>query len=418
MPKFSAYMKGGDGSVGPPGASMISGMVSTTNQLPQNPPENRRIYLVGNSDPKHIYAYIEGQGWIDQGLTAEKIEEVTASISSIPWATTAVPLIETQYTTSSQVGHLNFDFTVINGRSAGFSTSQKATAVTTNWNNNPIVTISTKGEDWEKNFDFNFTIPVGRPAGFGNISTTTQSISYSSQPWVSISTVEQSPEYAKDFNFAFGIPEGVAAGFSTVQHVSVSTLNAGEMATVEITTVTTSPERAKEFNFHFGLPRGDALAIYEGIPFTTTDGNNYYWNENTLVINRGSVKKLPIYIFNSNNESIASTFKISTSTIEYEADEKFNGTIYLMMPVAPNTIYHVSETIHEGNGRTFTTDSNSTYRINNNMRVMNIVYGTPSNIDGEVNWSVTTDAVQFNGNFIGDTTIDFDLIETKTMVVN
>ena len=205
MPKFSAYMKGGDGSVGPPGASMISGVVSTTSQLPLNPPDNRRIYLVGESNPKYIYTYIENQGWVNQGLTAEKIDEITASITSTPWTTTAVPSITTQYSTSDQIGHLNFDFTVITGRSAGFSTSQSATISSTNWNATPNVTITTEGEDWEKKFNFDFTVPVGRPAGFGNINATTQTLPFDTPSWVSVSTVEESPEHANDFNFAFGI---------------------------------------------------------------------------------------------------------------------------------------------------------------------------------------------------------------------
>lgn len=350
MPKFSAYMKGGDGPVGPPGASMISGIVSTFDNLPKLPSENKRIYLVGESNPKRIYTWIEGE-WKDEGLTAEKIGEVTASVTSTPWTTTAVPSITAQYSTSDQVGHLNFDFTVITGRSAGFSTSQSATISSTNWNATPNVTISTEGEDWEKKFNFDFTVPVGRPAGFGEIYVTTQTLPPNTDPWVSITTIPNSPEHEKEFNFNFGLPVGIAAGFSTVQHVSVSTLDTGEMATVEITTVTTSPETAKEFNFHFGLPRGDALGIYEGVPFTTSDGIQYHWNENTLIIDRGSVKKLPIYIYNNRNESIASTFKISTSTIEYEADEKFNGTIYLMMPTTLQNIEigNVSSTAYGNN---------------------------------------------------------------------
>ena len=478
MPKFSAYMKGGDGSVGPPGASMISGVVSTTTQLPVNPPDNRRIYLVGESDPKRIYAYIENEGWVDQGLTASEIGRVTSSINSIPWTSTAVPSITTQFSTSNQIDYLNFDFTVVDGRSAGFSTSQGATAVTTNWNNSPNVTITTEGNDWEKKFNFGFTIPVGRPAGFGDVHVTTKSTPSGSEPWVSISTIDESPEYAKEFSFAFGIPEGVAAGFSTGQYVSVSTLDSGELATVEITTITTSPETAKEYSFHFGLPRGDALSIYEGVSFTTGDGYEYHWVDtngtSTLVFNRGTVEKLPIYIYNNNNESIASTFKISTSTIEYEADEKFNGTMYLMMPATLQNVEIGSVTsVDYGNnpsvsistgststniildftipvgypGRTaidsittniqsLSTNLNSVSTalhgkalhitmpstsslgtINNSnitttMRVVNIVWGTPANVTGNVTWNTdTAGQLVLSGTLSGATTAEIDLID-------
>ena len=341
MPKFSAYMKGGDGSVGPPGASIIDGVLANESMLPV-PNQGKYAFLVGTSDPKHFWVWNdqkEGDNkWEDQGTTASEIGRVTAGVSTIPWD--ATPSVITQFSTSNQIDYFNFDFNLPMGRPAGFGTAN-ATISSTNWDAEPAVSTSTSGEDWAKNLYYNFVIPVGRPAGFGNISVTTESIPSGTVPSVSISTDEESPDYAKDFNFKFAIPEGVAAGFSTGQYVSVSTLDSGEDATVEITTVTSSPETAKEFNFHFGLPRGDALAIYEGIPFTTEDGFYYHWdttNTTTLVFDRGTVEKLPIYIYNNDNESIAATFKLSASTIEYEADEKFSGTMYLAMPATLQNI--------------------------------------------------------------------------------
>ena len=476
MPKFSAYMKGGDGSVGPPGASIIDGVLANESMLPV-PNQGKYAFLVGTSDPKHLWVWNdkkeEENKWEDQGTTASEIGGVTASVTTIPWSTTAIPSIQTQFSTSNQIDYFNFDFTfpegqpagfgqvsitterlsytsaptatittdgenwkknfhfglgipegtpagfstyqptsvstlewdspatveVINitttpndsksfnfkfgvpqGRAAGFSTFSAdiesigwtedptvsisesgpnwgkniefdfkvpktrpagfgeaiATISSTNWDAEPSVSTSMDGEDWAKNLYYDFVIPTGRPAGFGDINVTTSTLPSGTDPWVKINSVTNSPDYEKDFDFEFGLPMGVAAGFSTGQYVSVSTLDSGEDAVVEITTVTSSPETAKEFNFHFGLPRGDALAIYEGIPFTTEDGVYYHWdttNTTTLVFNRGTVEKLPIYIYNSDtNESIAATFKLSASTIEYEADEKFNGTMYLAMP--------------------------------------------------------------------------------------
>lgn len=81
-------------------------------------------------------------------------------------------------------------------------------------------------------------------------------------------------------------------------------------------------------------------------------------------------------------------------------------------------VYHVSGTIPAGSGKTFQTSSSSTYRINSNMRVINCVFGTPSNVTSIVSWSTATDAIQFSGTFAGQTNIDFDLVETKTMTVS
>ena len=353
MPKFSAYMKGGDGSPGVPGASIIDGILSSSTELPDYPNHGKHAYLVGTSNPKHLWVWNEENNqWEDEGTTASQIGNITASATTIPWD--SEPSVQTQFSTSNQIDSFNFDFSIPMGRPAGFGASTDIVATTTDWDGDITAAITTDGPDYAKNFHFDFKIPVGKPAGFGEISVTTESVPSGSQPWVSISTDEQSPDDAKGFNFAFGIPEGVAAGFSTGQHVTVSTLDTGEYATVEITTVTSSPETAKEFNFHFGLPRGDALAIYDGITFTSTeDGIDYHWeNRNgtsTLIFNRGTVEKLPIYIYNNNNENIASTFKISTSTIEYEADEKFDGTMYLMMPATLQNIEigSVSSTTYE-----------------------------------------------------------------------
>ena len=353
MPKFSAYMKGGDGSAGPPGASIIDGVLANEDMLPI-PNQGKYAFLVGTSNPKHLWVWNdqkEGENkWEDQGPTASEINKLTASISTVAWDVS--PSITTQFSTSDLQDSFNFDFNIPMGRPAGFG-DFTATISSTNWDAEPAITTSADGEDWEKNIHYDFTLPVGRPAGFGEINVTTQSLSSDMSPWVTITTDDESPDWAKDFNFNFGIPKGIAAGFSTGQYVSVSTLDTGEDATVEITTVTSSPETAKEFNFHFGLPRGDALAIYEGVPFTTDDGLYYHWdttNTTTLVFDRGTVEKLPIYIYNNNtNESIAATFKLSVSTIEYEADEKFNGTMYLAMPATLQNIEigKVSSTTYE-----------------------------------------------------------------------
>ena len=356
MPKFSAYMKGGDGSVGPPGASFISGIVSNINLLPDYPvPVNQRIYLVGDSNPKSIYVFIpdnpeneDSPGeWIFQGYTASKIEQITADVETLQWDEQSN--VEVNFTTNEQLNYINFDFSLPTSRPPDFDTpsiSTKRISYTTA----PTASITTSGPYYNKKFEFNFGIPEGVPGGFSTYQPTTASIlGWSEDPTVLITPIESTPSDSKSFQFDFGIPEGRAGGFSANQHVTVSTLDTGAIATVDITPVTTSPEYAKEFNFHFGLPKGDALAIYDGITFTSTEnGIDYYWGEDTididgkrvypLIFNRGTVKKLPIYIYNNNKESIASTFKISATTIEYEADEKFDGNLYLMMPATLQSI--------------------------------------------------------------------------------
>lgn len=113
MPKFSAYMKGSDGSQGPAGASIIDGILVNEDSLPQQAGHGKHAYLVGTSDPKNLWVWDEENSeWKDQGPIANRIGEVTASINAIPWTTTATPSVQTQFSTSNQIDSLNFDFTI------------------------------------------------------------------------------------------------------------------------------------------------------------------------------------------------------------------------------------------------------------------------------------------------------------------
>ena len=58
-----------------------------------------------------------------------------------------------------------------------------------------------------------------------------------------------------------------------------------------------------------------------------------------------------------------------------------------------------------------TTVTKSDSRITATMRVINAVFGTPSNVTSNVSWLTTAGSVTFTGTFAGTTTIDFDLIE-------
>lgn len=133
---------------------------------------------------------------------------------------------------------------------------------------------------------------------------------------------------------------------------------------VEITTDEDSPNTAKRFNFHFGIPQGekgapgDAFAIYEPLSFTT---GSSYWMGNTLVVPRGDNNKLPLFIYNRDNNNIAATFKLENNYIRHDADSPFNGTLYMMSQTNRSTlrIGNVSTTTY-GNGSSFMLNPEST----------------------------------------------------------
>lgn len=133
---------------------------------------------------------------------------------------------------------------------------------------------------------------------------------------------------------------------------------------VEITTDEDSPNEAKRFYFHFGIPEGkkgspgDAFAIYEPLSFTT---GSLYWNENTLIVPQGENNKLPLFIYNEDNNNIAATFKIENGYIKHEADSPFNGTLYMMSQTNRSIlkIGNVSTTTY-GNGSSFSLNPEST----------------------------------------------------------
>ena len=195
-----------------------------------------------------------------------------------------------------------------------------------------IVSATATGNDWEKEFKFDFQIPQGRAGGFttSNMQTVVNTLPSSSNATVTVAPIASTPDYAKQFKFTFGIPHGEAADFGE-PIISVESLSSHANPTASITT--SGSATTKVFNFHFGIPQGlkgdtgDALAIYEPISFNT---NSSYWTGNDLHIPRGTNEKVPLYIYNNDKLSIAATFKLTNNEIIYEADEKFNGTIYLV----------------------------------------------------------------------------------------
>lgn len=198
---------------------------------------------------------------------------------------------------------------------------------------------------------------ANRPTiNIGEVSTT----SFDGQMSVSLNEQSTSSDAIIDFILKSGPQgeQGESAGFGEPT-VSASTIEADQPASVSIST--DGSATSKIFNFHFDIPRGytgDSLAIYEGISFST---NSSYWNGNTFIISQGSNHKIPLYIYDNDHNSLAATFNVANGIIKYEADEPFNGTIYLASQTARSTlrIGNVSSTTY-GNGSYFSLNPEST----------------------------------------------------------
>lgn len=198
---------------------------------------------------------------------------------------------------------------------------------------------------------------ANRPTiNIGEVSTT----SFDGQMSASLNERSTSSDAIIDFILARGPhgEPGEPAGFGEPT-VSASTIEADQPASVSIST--DGSATSKIFNFHFDIPRGytgDSLAIYEGISFST---DSSYWNGSTFIISQGSNHKIPLYIYDNDHNSLAATFNVANGIIKYEADEPFNGTIYLASQTARSTlrIGNVSSTTY-GNGSYFSLNPEST----------------------------------------------------------
>lgn len=198
---------------------------------------------------------------------------------------------------------------------------------------------------------------ANRPTiNIGEISTT----SFDGQMSASLNERSTSSDAIIDFILKSGPQgeQGESAGFGEPT-VSASTIEADQPASVSIST--DGSATSKIFNFHFDIPRGytgDSLAIYEGISFST---DSSYWNGSTFIISQGSNHKIPLYIYDNDHNSLAATFNVANGIIKYEADEPFNGTIYLASQTARSTlrIGNVSSTTY-GNGSYFSLNPEST----------------------------------------------------------
>lgn len=346
MPKFSAYMRGEKGIQGDTGqASLLDGIVDGYNNLPDkvNLTEDKNyVYYVKENDGIYLYVYEGGSGedWQPLGVvTAGFSTTQYASASTKEWFPGVQPDItivphDNQQTTGLK--SFDFHFNIPESQPAGFSTVS-ASATNIEFGNQPQVSITTSGNNWEKNFHFNFEIPKGEPAGFSTGMTfAIEALPSTSNATVSVVPNPNSPNNAKEFDFNFGIPTGRPGGFG---EISVTTTQVDSTVPAEVSITASGEDYSKNFYFNFKIPQGpkgnpgDALGTYLGINFTTTDidsNNNIYWNNNILHIKRDDNAKIPIYILNSENNNIASTFELTENEILYYADSPFNGILYLI----------------------------------------------------------------------------------------
>jgi len=149
--------------------------------------------------------------------------------------------------------------------------------------------------------------------------------------------------------------------------ISVSTVSSTSEPSANIITTTSEIDNSKIFNFHFDIPKGekgetgDAMSAYEGVSFTT--GSEYWENATTLIVPRGSNKKIPLFVLNNNKKSIAATFELDDDYIYHQADEKFDGTIYMVGPHVvemPKIIVGTIDTVDYGEGSNVIVHSNTT----------------------------------------------------------
>lgn len=130
---------------------------------------------------------------------------------------------------------------------------------------------------------------TGEPAGFGNVTASvTTSLPYGSTPQVS---VEKSGEdTALNLDFQFGLVEGEAAGFSTNQKSNIEFISVTSNPSVSITTDNTSPNNSKVFNFDFKIPEPLGISEITAVTTTTSEGIN----EITIWYNNGTTTSFNI----------------------------------------------------------------------------------------------------------------------------
>lgn len=358
MPKFSAYMRGQRGAVGPSGqASLYDGIVDTPNDLPSpsdldlSSDKNYAYYVLDGDDEHtpHLYILEKGENeWTDLGSTKG-------------------PKGDT-------------------GDAAGVSTTINVSTTTLSYTSNAFVSITTdpNSPDTSKVFNFNFGIPTGVPAGFSNIQYASASMINSNlPPNVTVTGINESGNDRKQFDFHFDIPRGEAAGFG---EPTISVEKIGPTQQPEAIITAEGEPTEKIFNFHFKIPqgykgdRGDSFAAGEGISFTT---GSEYWNENILTIPRGQEQKVPIFIKNLDDGNIIRDFVFDTKNnqIIYEASEPFNGKLYSVVENDRTVTVNSVDTVEYGEGSRVDINENST---SSNLLLDFVLERGPQGLTGEI----------------------------------
>lgn len=169
----------------------------------------------------------------------------------------------------------------------------------------------------------------GTAAGFGSISVSATTVSYTTP--INISASTSGPNNQKNLFFDFEIPAGMPGGFDIP---SATTKSIASNQAPKVTIISSGPDSKKKFDFTFEIPSAAGGGGYNLIQFTTEQsGIGFNWSGNTLRIIRGNEQYIPLFIYKITDnkiESIAATFKIDDTYIYYEADAKFIGQIFVL----------------------------------------------------------------------------------------
>lgn len=187
MPKFSAYMRGAQGSRGEIGqAALWDGIVSSSNQLPVITTDNKNLaYFVQEENGLNLYTHQKGQlnpiwtswGSINPGISTNAITSVTTLNSN----STATVKVTVSQDSPQNLKVLNFNFGIPQGKqgvqgekgntgeAAGFTTpAASVTALAAGAE--PTVDIVASGSNTNKKFTFNFGIPRASVEGILSIN--------------------------------------------------------------------------------------------------------------------------------------------------------------------------------------------------------------------------------------------------------
>lgn len=347
-------------------ASLIDGQVSNTSQLPTGNNYQGRAYLVGETNPKQLWVYLNGQ-WTNQGvISGAGFGQPTSSIELLNNNEEAFVNVSTDISSPETAKVFNFHFGIP-------SVSASASTSTLSASSDASVNVSTSNN----NIHFNFGIPQGID---GKDGVGIQSITKTgTQGLIDTYTITFTDSTTTEYNITNGKigkdgEDGTPAGFGNIT-VNTTTLPSTSSAEVEIIPDDSSPDSNKNFTFNFKIPRGstgpqgpEGIGFYQKLEFTSTNVEqsiDYNWTSVSkpldeydtyiLTINRTQNQILPISIYNIQNKNIAATFTLTSpteqypyGTIEYETEEKFDGILYYIGEAPTPQLEIGTVTIAEG----------------------------------------------------------------------